>query len=288
MRDIKQKPNNKTNRSNWIIIPKVDLREIAKDGTSIKSLVVILEEAGDRNPSLLDFILLPDGKCYNETLHAIAHSVDDDMSFTAYQHILTHPGNTHASNIDPDEILERVLNVVRPIIASKVNMRAKEHVNLSMAGFKHISPETAWNEEITEPDLVENPYDAESNWVVIERSRLREIARQATGIRHFVETIEAAGEVNPDVCNFILVRDGIGYTEGAQALVSEIMLDGTMLKAVEHYALEHPGSKHLSDEQLSDLQTEAFERLQSDISELANAYAICHAEQAMTEIKPAK
>ena len=284
MNDTKQKPNNKTNTRNWIIIPKVELREIATQNNNIKCLIDHLEQAHHYNPDVYDYIIIPDGNRFDTFVHAANKSVDEEMAVTLYNHILTHPNNTTTASISPDEMGKRLFEKAQKLVAGKVDKYAMRHVDhaIIMGRLPQVTDIPSRNNQgFSKP----RTSDKKSNWIVISRRALRELARHETDVKNLVEKIEKSGEMNPEKFNYICVKDGGRFVADAPPLVTDILIDGEIYTAVWRHLEALLSQKHVPFEQLHEMQEEIYGLLHSDISEIANAYAIYYAEKAMSTIE---
>ena len=278
--------NNTTNKSNWIIIPKRVLREIAGRETDIGCLLNALEKSGGINSSLAECIIIPNDITYGEIAYVSERSVDEEMEISLYNHILTHPNNDTARNINPDEMRERIFPELQALIAGKVDDYAKHIVDLAMIMSEHAPAATAARGR---NPLLSNRESTgrQSNWIVISKHKLRELAQHETDFKRLVKNIELAGDVNPGKFNYLRVKDGKDISDDLCVFTSDTMIDGEIPATARRHLAMHPNYKFLTADQLRRIEEETRGMLWHSISEIANAYAIYHAEQTMTKL-PAK
>jgi hypothetical protein len=129
--------------------------------------------------------------------------------------------------------------------------------------------------------MSQQPIYKTSNWVIIPKNELREIASRETSVQTLVEKIEATGNANPDGFNYITVPDGEIHADGAYAFATSNSADAEIGSTLFKHIQRHPKRKNLTLAQADELHTRLFTNVQESMLAMARAHAKQQAEKAM-------
>ena len=128
-----QQPASKA--SNWIIIPKNELREIfSSQETGVEATIRKIEDAGEMNPGALNYVIIPDGEMYAPGAFAFAtnNSADTAISNIIFACMQRHPRRKQLTLEQADDLHTRLFLQVQESVLAIARAHAEQQTEKAM------------------------------------------------------------------------------------------------------------------------------------------------------------